>query len=333
MSGSVQPPGSQNSQNTAVENQSVGRLGDWEVIHKEHTCCKNLLEKVSGGFSFGRSLGRAWCAVKEGVSAFFNGIGTFFKKRFGEQSGAVSTVRAQVGTGNISVGKTSISVGVRQSVVSHVLSPFDKIPVKPSDTLGSDFSKVSKKTASKTSSTQSTASVKKDAVLSSPKYRLVDVPGDGHCGVWAVLAGMGAIKLSECIRPQHGDYGGCPIATSKQKKIMINLRQRAAGEALKAVHTNLSAAGSAARLGLRDKSPTLETVDFQYIAQAIGRPIVISQYQGKVEAYRTICDPKETEPTSLFREDFNNQQLRQGNPIRLYFDGGHYQLMQPIKTS
>jgi hypothetical protein len=167
----------------------------------------------------------------------------------------------------------------------------------------------------------------------SPKYKLVDVPGDGHCGVWAVLAGMGAIDLSECIRPQHSDYGGRPIATSKQKEIMITLRKRAEQEALKAVHTNPSAAGCAARLGLRDKSPTLETVDFQYIAQAIGRPIVVSQYQGNVEVYRTICDPKETEPTSLFREDFNNQQLRQGNPIRLYFDGGHYQLMQPIKTS
>ena len=167
----------------------------------------------------------------------------------------------------------------------------------------------------------------------SPKYKLVDVPGDGHCGVWAVLAGMGAIDLSECIRPQHSDYGGRPIATSKQKEIMITLRKRAEQEALKAVHTNPSAAGCAARLGLRDKSPTLETVDFQYIAQAIGRPIVVSQYQGNVEVYRTICDPKETEPTSLFRGEFNNQQLRQGNPIRLYFDGGHYQLMQPIKTS
>ena len=332
MSGSVQPTGSKNPdtlRTDSVKGQSVGRFKDWEIIDKNNACFKGFPEKVSGGFSFGRSIGRVWCAVKEGVSAFFNGIGTFFKKHFGEQSGAVSTVRAQVGTGNISVGKTSISVGVRQSVVS----PFDKIPAKPSDTLGSDFSKVSNKTASKTSSTQSTASVKKDVSSSSPKYRLVDVPGDGSCGVWAVLAGMGAIKLSECIRPQHGDYGGCPIATSKQKKIMINLRQRAAGEALKAVHTNPSAAGCAERLGLRDKSPTLETVDFQYIAQAIGRPIVVSQYQGNVETYRTICDPKETESTSLFPGDFNNQQLRQGNPIRLYFDGGHYQLMQPIKTS
>ena len=77
----------------------------------------------------------------------------------------------------------------------------------------------------------------------SPKYQLVDVPGDGHCGVWAVLAGMGAIDLSECIRPQHSDYGGRPIATSKQKEIMITLRKRAEQEALKAVHTNPSAAG------------------------------------------------------------------------------------------
>jgi hypothetical protein len=83
---------------------------------------------------------------------------------------------------------------------------------------------------------------------------------------------------------------------------------------------------------LEQQHEDLETVDFQYIAQAIGRPIVVSKYQDNVEVYRTICDPKETEPTSLFREDFNNQQLLQENPIRLYFDGGHYQLMQPIET-
>ena len=251
MSGSIQPTNQQNSQNTAVENQSVGQFKDWEVVDKNNACFKGISEKVSGGFSFARSLSCAWHYTKESVSAFFNGIGTFFK----------------------------------------------------------------------------------EYLLPSPKYKLVDVPGDGHCGVWAVLAGMGAIDLSKCIRPQHSDYRGRPIATSKQKEIMVTLRKRAEQEALKAVHTNPSAAGCAKRLGLRDESPTLETVDFQYIAQAIGRPIVVSQYQGNVEVYRTICDPKETEPTSLFREDFNNQQLRQGNPIRLYFDGGHYQLMQPIKTS
>ncbi len=261
MSGSVQPTGSQNSQNAAVENKSVGQFEDWEVINKDNACCEGLPEKVRCGFSLRRSIGRAWHAVKEGVSAFF-------RKLFGAKSKA------------------------------------------PTDSAGVEMTSVR-----------------------SPKYKLVDVPGDGHCGVWAVLAGMGAIDLSECIRPQHSDYGGRPIATEGQKKIMINLRQRAEREALKAMHTNPSTAGSAARLGLRDKSPTLETVDFQYIAQAIGRPIVVSQYQGNVEVYRTICDPKETEPTSLFRDEFNNQQLRQGNPIRLYFDGGHYQLMQPIKTS
>lgn len=261
MSFPIQPTNQQNSQNTAVENQSVGQFGNQVIAKKDDACIKGLPEKVRSGFSLGRSIGRAWRVVKESVSAFF-------RKLFGKKSKAP--------TGLSGVEMTSVR---------------------------------------------------------SPKYKLVDVPGDGHCGVWAVLAGMGAIDLSECIRPQHSDYGGRPIATSKQKEIMITLRKRAEQEALKAVHTNPSAAGCAARLGLRDKSPTLETVDFQYIAQAIGRPIVVSQYQGNVEVYRTICDPKETEPTSLFREDFNNQQLRQGNPIRLYFDGGHYQLMQPIKTS
>ena len=261
MSSPIQPTGLQNPQSTTVEIQSAGQFGNRVIAKKDDACIKGLHEKVSDGFSFARSFGRAWRAVKEVVSAFFG-------KLFGKKSKA------------------------------------------PTDSTGVEM-----------------------ASVRSPKYKLVDVPGDGHCGVWAVLAGMGAINLSECERPKHGDYGGRPIATSKQKEIMITLRKRAEREALKAVHTNPSAASCAARLGLRNKSPTLETVDSQYIAQAVGRPIVVSQYQGKIEVYRTICDPKETEPTSLFREDFNNQQLRQGNPIRLYFDGGHYQLMQPIKTS
>ena len=162
-------------------------------------------------------------------------------------------------------------------------------------------------------------------VRPSQQYTLIDVPGDGHCGIYAVLVGMGKINLSECIRPKHSDYGGRPIATDEQKKIMEDLRKSAEKKALEAVSTHLSAAGCAERLG----GTTLETTDFQYVAKAIGRPIVVSQYQGNVEVCRTICDPEEAESISLFQGNFNNQQLQQGDPIRLYFDGGHYQLMQP----
>ncbi|MBR1843389.1 MAG: hypothetical protein IJ793_00710 [Opitutales bacterium] len=318
MPGSIQPTGSQNSQNAAVENKSVGKFKDWEIIDNPNSCFKGFPEKVSDGFSFARSFGRAWRAVKEGIIAFF-------QKLFGAKS-KTPTAPSEVEMRYIATeDKHAASVPGKQ----HDGVNFSGF-VEPSNVQMQ--STVSSKKSPPKVSTPSTASVKKDAASSPPKYQLVDVPGDGHCGVWAVLAGMGAIDLSECIRPQHSDYGGRPIATSKQKEIMVTLRKRAEQEALKAVHTNPSAAGCAARLGLRDKSPTLETVDFQYIAQAIGRPIVVSQYQGNVEVYRTICDPKEKEPTSLFRDEFNNQQLRQGNPIRLYFDGGHYQLMQPSET-
>jgi hypothetical protein len=290
-----------------------------ENICNDKSCFNNLSTKVSGGFSFARSFGRVWRAVKKGVSAFFG-------KLFGTKS-KTPTAPSEVEMRYIATeNKHAASVPGKQHDGVNFSGFVEPSNVQMQSTVSS------KKSPAKVS-TPSTASVKKDAASSPPKYRVVDVPGDGHCGVWAVLAGMRAINLSECERPQHGDYGGRPIATDGQKKIMINLRKRAEQEALKAVHTNPSAAGCAARLGLRDKSPTLETVDFQYIVQAIGRPIVVSQYQGNVEVYRTICDPNETEPTSLSLEDFNDQQLRQGNPIRLYFDGGHYQLMQPIKTS
>ena len=314
--GSIQPTGLQNSQNAAVENKSVGQFEDWEVVDKNNACCEGLPEKVRSGFSFVRSIGRVWRAVKKGVSAFFG-------KLFGTKS-KTPTAPSEVEMRYIATeNKHAASVPGKQHDGVNFSGFVEPSNVQMQSTVSS------KKSPAKVS-TPSTASVKKDAASSPPKYRVVDVPGDGHCGVWAVLMGMGAIDLSECIRPQHGDYGGHPIATSKQKEIMITLRKRAEREALKAVHTNHSAAGCAARLGLRDQSPTLETVDFQYIAKVIGRPIVVSQYQGNVEVYRTICDPKETGPISLFQEDFNNQQLLQAKPIRLYFDGRHYQLMQPI---
>lgn len=363
-SNSVQPADSKNPdtlQTASVENQSVGQFEDWVVVGKSDVCIKGLPEKVSGGFSLGRSIGCIWHAVKEGISAFF-------QRLFGKKSEAptdssgveVSTMSAKrdpsfVGSQpppDVTASGSQFNVSYKSTVSPNSTVPQESAPRNENGqnvSVGSsqtesftsnsskiselNTSKVSNETVFETSSAQATASVKKNVSSPLPGYKLVDVPGDGNCGVWAVLAGMGAIKLSECIRPQHGDYGGRPIATDGQKKIMINLRKRAEQEALKAVQTNPSAAGCAARLGLRDKSPTLETVDFQYIVQAIGRPIVVSQYQGNVEVYRTICDPNETEPTSLFLEDFNDQQLRQGNPIRLYFDGGHYQLMQPIKTS
>ena len=98
MSGSVQPTGSQNSQNAAVENKSVGQFEDWEVINKDNACCEGLPEKVRSGFSLGRSIGRAWRAVKEGVSAFF-------QKLFGKKS------KAPTGLSGVGVSAVSAKNG------------------------------------------------------------------------------------------------------------------------------------------------------------------------------------------------------------------------------
>ena len=106
MSGSIQPTGSQNSQNAAVENKSVGQFEDWEVVDKNNACFRGFPETVSSGFSFGRSIGRVWRAVKKGVSAFFG-------KLFGTKS-KTPTVQVQVGMGHVSAGKIASFVGSQQ---------------------------------------------------------------------------------------------------------------------------------------------------------------------------------------------------------------------------
>ena len=331
MYGSVQPTGSKNPQSTAVENQSVGQFGDWEVINEEHACCKDLPEKVRSGISLGRSIGRAWHVVKESVSVFFNGIGAFFKKHFGEQSGAVSTVRAQVGTGNVSAGKTSISVGVRQSVVSRVPSPSDKIPAKPSDTLGTNAKVSNKKLISEISSTQSTASVKKSVLSSSPQCRLVDVPGDGNCGLYAVLVGMRSINPSEFGKPTHPDQGPHPLPNEEQEPFVQRLRTEAAEIAkqqLREEDGSYSKESLETIRRLEKQYQELTDDDFKYVAQVVEQPIeVYSQQPGGF--VRTLFQPN-GETTFLFPGDSDPSDK---NIIRLHLDGGHYQLMVPSETA
>ena len=166
MSDPVHLTGSQNldsNRTDSVKNQPVGYFENREVIDKNSTSFKGLPEKVRSGFSFARSFGRVLRAVKEGVGAFFNGIGTFFKKHFGGQSEA-PTVQAQVG--------------------------MDK--------------------------------------SSSPKYKLVDVPGNGSCGIYAVLVGMGSINPSEFGKPTHPDQGPHPLANADQENFVQQLRSGAA---------------------------------------------------------------------------------------------------------
>ena len=365
MSDPVQPTSSQNPQNTAVENQSVGQFGDWEVINEEYACCKGLPEKVSGGFLLGRGLGRAWHAVKEGVSAFFQKLfGTKSKaptvpsgvemrpgtNNCGNPSGSVGYSNVKPKGSEVSVApvpKRNIPVPTQtkpivvpsgKSASVSVPSFVEKKPTVPQEKLpqSTNSQAVVSKKNSATSSMQATASVKKDTASTASKYELVDVPGNGNCGLYAVLVGTGVLRASEFLPSPHADYGPHPLPNKEQEFFVQQLRSGAVESAKKQLRKEDGSYSEESLKTIRrleQQHEDLETVDFQYIAQAIGRPIVVSQYQGNVETYRTICDPKETEPTSLFPEDFNNQQLRQENPIRLYFDGGHYQLMQPIKTS
>lgn len=119
MSDPVQPTSSQNAQNAAVENQSIAQFEDWEIVAKNNICFKSLPEKVSFGFSLGKGIDRAWHAVKEGVSAFF-------QKLFGEKSKArmvpsgvkMSAVNAK--KGSLPVRSQTPSVAIVSGVQTNV---------------------------------------------------------------------------------------------------------------------------------------------------------------------------------------------------------------------
>lgn len=397
MSGSIQPTGPQNLgslQIDAVENQSVGKFKDWEIIDNPNSCFKGFPEKVSDGFSFARSFGRAWRAVKEGIIAFF-------QKLFGKKSKA-PTVQVQVGMGHVSAGKIASFVGSqqpsgvigsstqtmyptekptettvppkpkvshntevsipktsvndRQSVspkttvhegdlpkptISQALSSLKEkrqdvlggsaqptsIPSKSLNTAESNASPVSPQPSSATSSTQSTASVKKNVSSSLSQCRLVDVPGDGNCGLYAVLVGMRSINPSEFGKPTHPDQGPHPLPNEEQKFFVKQLRSGAAKiakeqlgekngsyskESLKTIHR------------LEKQYQELADDDFKYVAQVVGQPIeVYSQQPGGFA--RTLFQPN-GETTFLFPDDSDPSDK---NIIRLHLDGGHYQLMVP----
>lgn len=318
MSDHIQPTSSQNPQNTAVESQSVGQFGDWEVIDKEHACCKDLPEKVSGGFSLGRSLGRVVRAVEEGVSAFF-------QKLFGTKSKALTNL-SEVKENTVSAKNGLSSVGLQRGT-SSVVPRSNEIHAQPQTDAGKQTSMIPRRASSATSSTQSTASVKQNVSSSSPKYKLVDVPGNGNCGIYAVLVGTGVLRASEFLPPLHGDYGPHPLPNKEQEFFVQQLRSGAAKiakEQLREKDGSYSEKSLETIRRLEAQHESLADDDFKYVAQVIGRPIeVYSQQPGGFA--RTLFQPN-GETTFLFPGDLDPSDK---NIIRLHLDGGHYQLMVP----
>jgi len=419
MSDRIQPTSSQNPQNTAVENQSVGQFGNQVIAKKDDACIKGLHEKVRCGFSLGRSIGRVWRAVKEGVGAFFNGIGTFFKKHFGGQSEA-PTVQVQVGMGHVSAGKIASFVGSqqpsgvigsstqtmcqtekptettvppkpkvshntevsipktsvndRQSVspkttvhegdlpkptISQALSsPKEKrqdvlggsaqptsIPSKSLNTAESNASPVSPQPSSATSSTQSTASVKKNVSSSSPKYRLVDVPGNGNCGIYAVLVGMGAINPSEFGKPTHPDQGQHPLANAVQEQKVGELRKKSAEIAHKALGSRYSLEElknmNEKKLSNKEKKiknllemgSSVSEDNMKFVTEAIQKPIMVHVFQGNFCSKTLFEVGKDGQYwDNVYGNEVYPEIKASEDTIHLYLSNGHYQLMSPIKA-
>ena len=419
MSDPVHLTGSQNldsNRTDSVKNQPVGYFENRKVIDKNSTSFKGLPEKVRSGFSFARSFGRILRAVKEGVGAFFNGIGTFFKKHFGGQSEA-PTVQAQVGTGHVSAGKSVKSVelkqpsgaigSITQTNVSDMKPTETTVPPKPQvphdekksisepsandgkivppkttvseevspqpavsqasasqkeeeqdvsvglskpksdrsdslNTVESNTSEVEKKTASEVTSTQSTASVKKDIASTAPKYKLVDVPGNGNCGIYAVLVGMGSINPSEFGKPTHPDQGPHPQANAVQEQKVGELRKKSAEIAHKALGSrySLEELKNMNEKELSNKEKKIKNLlemdssvsedNMKFVTEAIQKPIMVHVFRGNFCSKTLFEVGKDGQYwDNVYGNEVYPEIKASEDTIHLYLSNGHYQLMVP----
>ena len=280
MSDPIHLTGSQNldsNRTDSVKNQPVVYFENREVIDKNSTSFKGLPEKVRSGFSFARSFGRVLRAVKEGVGAFFNGIGTFFKKHFGGQSEA-PTVQAQV--------------------------EMDK--------------------------------------SSSPKYKLVDVPGNGNCGIYAVLVGMGALDSSEFRKPTHPDQGPHPLANAVQEQKVGELRKKSAEIAHKALGSrySLEELKNMNEKELSNKEKKIKNLlemdssvsedNMKFVTEAIQKPIMVHVFRGNFCSKTLFEVGKDGQYwDNMYGNEVYPEIKASEDTIHLYLSNGHYQLMVP----
>ena len=365
MYGSVQPTGSKNPdtlRTDSVKDQSVGRFNEWVVVEKDAVHSEGLPEKVRSGISLGRSIGRAWRVVKEGV-------GTFFQRFFGKNSKA-STGLSGVGVSAVSAKNGESQPPSNMTASGNVprVSPKQTLSQAPaskkekrqgisggssqstsisSNSLGTlpNVSKVSNKTVHEISSTKSTASVKKSVLSSSPQYSLVDVPGDGNCGLYAVLVGMRSINPSEFGKPTHPDQGPHPLANAVQEQKVGELRKKSAEIAHKALGSRYSLEElknmNEKKLSNKEKKiknllemgSSVSEDNMKFVTEAIQKPIMVHVFQGNFCSKTLFEVGKDGQYwDNVYGNEVYPEIKASEDTIHLYLSNGHYQLMSPIKA-
>lgn len=151
-------------------------------------------------------------------------------------------------------------------------------------------------------------------------FSLIDVPGDGNCGISAVLVASGQMGKGFSISTD-----GHLSLTSEQKRQMMELRERAT-ECIPLLHDHSIEISN--RLGI--DGSWIGGEDFAFIARAIGRPIIL--IQPATEGARPYTMTQFTEDgNEAIVYDRTPEQLLEHNhdTVFIYFNGiNHFQALK-----
>lgn len=154
-------------------------------------------------------------------------------------------------------------------------------------------------------------------------FEIIDVPGDGNCGITSALVASGQISQNF-----ETEQNGILSLTKEQKEKVIFCRQSAAKQALALpLSDGLSITTRCGFMG-----NWIENTDFVFVAQAINKPIVLVQpVVGDQRGYAMhlfTLDGQEQIYNSNAHETPQDIKTKHPNVVFIYFNGiNHFQAL------
>ena len=154
-------------------------------------------------------------------------------------------------------------------------------------------------------------------------FEIIDVPGDGNCGITSALVASGQISQNF-----ETEQNGNLILTKEQRGEVILCRQSAANQALALpLSDRLSIATRCCFIG-----NWIENTDFVFVAQAINKPIILVQpVVGDQRGYAMhlfTLDGQQQVYNSNAQETPHNIKIQHPNAVFIYFNGiNHFQAL------
>ena len=182
-------------------------------------------------------------------------------------------------------------------------------------------------------------------VRPSQQYTLIDVPGNGNCGIYAVLVGMGVLDSSEFRKPTHPDQGSHPLANAVQEQKVGELRKKSAEIAHKALGSRYSLEElknmNEKKLSNKEKKiknllemgSSVSEDNMKFVTEAIQKPIMVHVFQGNFCSKTLFEVGKDGQYwDNVYGNEVYPEIKASEDTIHLYLSNGHYQLMSPIKA-